>query len=68
MRKKPDSRYEKCVDCGNEWNVAKHLVISDKYICPTIARGGEMMKRKKFNFWTLLPKLSIATASVLLST
>lgn len=23
-----------------------------------------MMKRKKFNFWTLLPKLSIATASV----
>ena len=23
-----------------------------------------MMKRKKFNFWRLLPKLSIATASV----
>ena len=26
--------------------------------------GEEMMKRKKLNFWELLPKISIATASV----
>ena len=46
MKKKPDSRYEKCVDCGNECNVAKHLVISDKYICPPCQRRRNDEKKK----------------------
>ena len=29
-----------------------------------VPKGEEMKKRKKLNFWRLLPKLSIATASV----
>ena len=47
MRKKPDSRYEKCVDCCNEWNVAKHLEIVDKYICPPCQRRRNDEKSKK---------------------
>ena len=29
-----------------------------------VLKGEEMKKRKKLNFWVLLPKLSISTASV----
>ena len=47
MRKKADSRYERCCDCKNEWNVAKHLVISDKYICPPCQRRRNDEKAKK---------------------
>lgn len=46
-----------------------HGTLQDTWLYPTnifahIAKGGETMKRKKFNFWELLPKVSIATASV----
>lgn len=58
MKKKEDSRYEKCVDCKNEWNVAKHLEISDKYICPHCQRMRNDEKAKKLNFWDMLPKIT----------
>lgn len=46
MRKKADSRYEKCADCGNEWNVAKHLEINGRYICPHCQRRRNDEKKK----------------------
>ena len=42
---------------------ANRNIMADTYAL-IVLKGEEMKKRKKFNFWTLLPKLSIATASV----
>ena len=50
-------------DVGTRGTYANKSIMADTYAL-IVLRGEEMKKRRKLNFWTLLPKLSIATASV----
>ena len=48
---------------GTHGTYASRNTMADTYAL-IVLKGEEMKKRKKLNFWVLLPKLSIATASI----